>query len=140
MSINRPTKEKLILLTTHLRFLMIQSQSDYSIAMKLFLRFWDNCLLSILMSKLSFILSPIFLPNSPGNLKNQNMVSIVARTGRQFQRYNQGCRQVVGWVSSFSFSFFLFLFAFWGNFFFRSVRSFLAIFFIDWTLSEYFYV
>ena len=93
--------------------------------MKIFFRFWDNCLITILISKLSFIFSPIFLPNTPGKLKNQKMVSIVSRTGRQFQRYNQGCRQVVGWVSTFSlfflsfcflgFFFFFFLFSFLGN-------------------------
>ncbi|KAJ9676742.1 hypothetical protein PVL29_021984 [Vitis rotundifolia] len=66
--------------------------------MKIFFRFWGNGLITILISKLSFIFSPIFVPNTPGKLENQKMISIVSRTGRQFQRYNQGCRQVVGCI------------------------------------------
>ena len=39
------------------------------------------------------------------------MAAIASRTGRQFQRYNkQGCRQVVGYASSF----FLFVFPDFG--------------------------
>lgn len=102
--------------------------------MKIFFRFWDNCLITILISKLSFIFSPIFLPNTPGKLKNQKMVSIVSRTGRQFQRYNQGCRQVVGWVSTFSL--FFLSFCFWGIFFFFFLFSFLGNcgFDLDWEI------
>lgn len=106
--------------------LCLKSQSKYRIGMKIFFRFCDNCLRAILISKLSFIFSPIFLPDIPGNLKNPKMVSIVSRTGRQFQRYNHGCRQVVGWVSTFSL-FFISPFAFWEI-------SFSSSPFITWVL------
>ena len=92
--------------------------------MKIFFRFSGNSIFAILISKLSFIFSPFFLPNTPGILKTQKMVSIVARTGRQFQRYNQGCRQVVGWVSSFSLFLYFFLFSPFGGISFSGCCNF----------------
>ncbi|KAM0980214.1 hypothetical protein ACFX13_016211 [Malus domestica] len=45
--------------------------------------------------------SPVFSKKNGGDfipMQIENMVSLVSRTGRQFQRYEKGCRQVVGCI------------------------------------------
>jgi len=45
--------------------------------------------------------SPVFSKKNGGEfipMQIENMVSLVSRTGRQFQRYEKGCRQVVGCI------------------------------------------
>ncbi|XP_009360054.1 nudix hydrolase 17, mitochondrial [Pyrus x bretschneideri] len=46
-------------------------------------------------------ISPVFSKKNGGDfipMQIENMVSLVSRTGRQFQRYEEGCRQVVGCI------------------------------------------
>lgn len=59
--------------------------------------------MGLIMSKniANFILSSIYHEKLCGKLipvQIENMVSMVSRSGRDFQRYDEGCRQVVGCI------------------------------------------
>jgi len=76
--------------------------------------------LSFYLTNLTNFLNFLFpflikIPSKSLPVQIETMVSLVSRTGRNLQRYEKGCRLVVGWVSfSFLFSPFLFnIFRFW---------------------------